>query len=108
MNKFAPIALLVTVATLAVVPAAVFAAEASQQVREAADASVAANALAVNAGKMIYDTDGKRIAPIYRVTASGDVQIILSARLVTIPAASLSDVNGKVTTSIDKSALNRR
>ena len=108
MNRFAPIALLASVATLAFVPAAVFAAETNQQVREVANAPAASNAVSVTTGKMIYGADGNRIAPIYRVTASGDVQIILSSRLVTVPAASLSDVNGKVTTSLSKTEINRR
>lgn len=105
MIKLAPIALLATVATLAVVPATAFAAETNQQVREPAGASAA---VAVSAGKMLYAPNGNRIASVYRVTASGDVQIILNSRLYTIPASTLSDVNGKVTTSLTNSEINRR
>ncbi len=106
MNKFVPIALLATVATIAVIPAAVFAAETNQQVREAN--STATTAVSVSRGMMLYGPDGKRIGQIYRVTATGDVQLILSSKLVTLPAATLSDVGGKVTTSVSKSDLNRR
>ena len=107
MNKFVPFALLATVATIAVIPAAVFAAETNQQVREA-NSAPAAGGVSVSAGKMLYAADGKRIASVYRVTAAGDVQVIIASRLVTVPASTLSDVNGKVTTSVSKSDLNRR
>ncbi len=107
MNKFAPFALLATVATIAVVPAAVFAAETNQQVRDA-NSAPATGGISVSAGKMLYAADGKRIASVYRVTAAGDVQVIIASRLVTVPASTLSDVNGKVTTSVSKSDLNRR
>lgn len=106
MNKFAPIALLATVATLALVPAAVFAAETNQQGREVASAS--APAVAVTAGKMLYGPDGNRLASVYGVTAAGDVQIILNSRLLTVAATTLSEVNGKVTTSLTKKEISRR
>ena len=70
MNKFAPFALLATVATIAVVPAAVFAAETNQQVRDA-NSAPATGGISVSAGKMLYAADGKRIASVYRVTAAG-------------------------------------
>lgn len=108
MIKFAPVALLATVATLAVVPAAVFAAETNQQVREANTISAGAATVAVTVGKMLYGPDGSRIAPVYRVTAAGDVQVILQARLVTVPASTLSQAEGRVVTSLTKSELNRR
>ena len=107
MNKFVPFALLATVATIAVIPAAVFAAETNQQVREA-NSAPAAGGVSVSAGKMLYSADGKRVASVYRVTAAGDVQVIVASRLVTVSASTLSDVNGKVTTSVSKSDINRR
>lgn len=102
MNKFAPLALAATVATLAFVPATVFAAESSQTVRaEAAQASQ----VAVSAGKMLYGGNGQRVAAVYRVTADGSPQVILNGKLVTVPASSLSEVNGKLTTSLTKRDL---
>ena len=103
MKKFAALA---AVATLVVfsVPAA-FAAESSQSVRAATDA--AAGSVAVNAGKMLYASNGQRIAAIYRVTTDGNPQVILNGKLVTVPASTLSDVNGKVTTSLTKQELGR-
>lgn len=102
MIKFAPLAALATVATLAVVPTAVFA-ETTQQVREATEEAAAP--LELNAGKMLYSAAGYRIAPIYRVTADGSPQVILNGRLVTVPASTLSDVGGKVTTSLSKKEI---
>lgn len=103
MKKFAALA---AVATLAVFTApAAFAGESSQSVRAATDATTAA--VAVNAGKMLYASNGQRIAAIYRVTTEGNPQVILNGKLVTVPASSLSDVNGKVTTSLTKSELGR-
>lgn len=102
MIKFAPLAALATLATLAVVPTAVFA-ETTQAVREVTEEAAAP--LDLNAGKMLYGANGYRIAPIYRVTAEGNPQIILNGRLVTVPASSLSDVDGKVTTSMTKKEI---
>lgn len=97
MNKIAPFALLATVATLALVPAAVFAAETNQQVREGAAAAVAGPAVSI--GRTLYNAEGKRLGQVYRITQAGDVQVIVNSKLVTISPASLSDVNGKLTTS---------
>jgi hypothetical protein len=103
MNKFAVLAAVATLAVFAT-PAA-FAAESSQSVRAATDA--ASGAVAVNAGKMLYASNGQRIAAIYRVTSEGNPQVILNGKLVTVPASTLSDVNGKVTTSLSKQELGR-
>lgn len=101
MKKFAPIALAATLVSFALAPA-VYAAESSQSVQAAAETT----AVSVNAGKMIYGPDGKRIAAAYRVTSEGTVQVILNGKLVNIPAATLSEVDGKVTTSLTKKELN--
>lgn len=101
MKKFAALA---AVATL-VIAAPAFAAESSQSVRAATDAT--AGSVAVNAGKMLYTSNGSRVAAIYRVTAEGNPQVILNGKLVTVPASTLSDVNGKVTTSLSKAELGR-
>lgn len=100
MNKLASLALGAALITVAVAPAA-YAAESSQSVQ----AAVEATPVSVNAGKMIYGPNGQRIAPAYRVTSEGTVQVILNGKLVNIPAASLSEVNGKVTTSLSKKDL---
>jgi hypothetical protein len=99
MKKFALIAAL---AAATVAPSA-FAAETSQSVRAATEGA----GVQVDAGKMLYSAAGTRIASIYRVTSEGNPQVILDGRLVTVPASSLSDVNGKVTTSLTKRELAR-
>ena len=105
MNKFAPLAVLATALTFAAVPAALHASEGSQTVRAATEAT--GPAVSVAAGKMIYGANGQRIAAVYRVTQTGAVQVILDGKLVTVPASSLSDVNGKVTTTLTRAELRR-
>ena len=107
MTKYVPIALLATVAMLAVIPQAVFAAEANQQVREVTG-SVTSPALTVAAGKMLYGPDNRRLASIYRVAANGDAQIIIDGRLLTVRAATLSTATGKIVTSLTKTQINHR
>lgn len=99
MKKFATF---VALATIGSIPAGAFAE--TTQVREATEEAAGA-AVALNAGKMLYAADGYRIAPIYRVTAEGNPQVILNGRLVTVPANSISEVSGKVTTSLSKKEL---
>jgi len=91
-------------AALAVVPA-VASAETTQTVRDVTEA--AAEPVSVNSGMMLYSASGNRVAPIYRVDADGSPQLILNGRLVTVPASSLTLVNGKVTTSLSKSDIAR-
>ena len=108
MSKFAPIApiaLLATLVTFSLAPVAVYAAETSQSV--AATADVAAAAPSVTAGRMIYGANGQRIAAAYRVTANGTVQVILDGKLVSIPASSLSETDGKLVSSLTKAELAR-
>jgi len=100
MKKLVVIAALAT-ATLA--PAA-YASETSQSVQAATEA---AGTVQVDAGKMLYSSTGHRIASIYRVTAEGNPQVILDGRLITVPASTLSDADGKVTTSLSKRELAR-
>jgi hypothetical protein len=92
MKKLAILALVAAAA-----PVAAFAADDSSTVRAEAAAPVQ-----VSAGKMLYASNGYRLAPVYRVNAEGNPQVILDGKLVTIPASTLSDVNGKVTTSLSK------
>jgi hypothetical protein len=61
--------------------------------------------VAVSAGKGLYDSAGHRVGSIYRVTNEGDAQVILNGKLVTVPASTLSEVNGKITTSISRADL---
>jgi len=72
----------------------------------AALSPIAASAEAAwHEGQMVYAANGQRVAPIYRVNADGSVQVILEGKLTVIPAASLSVVGGKVTTSKTRAEL---
>ena len=51
-------------------------------------------------GKMLYFSTGQRLGVISRLNAAGDPQVIFEGKLVTVPVASLSDVSGKLTTSV--------
>jgi outer membrane scaffolding protein for murein synthesis (MipA/OmpV family) len=103
MNKFAPIALVATLTLFSLAPAALHA-ETSQSVRASTEAAASVNAIA---GQTLYGANGNRVAAIYRVAADGRVQVILDGRLITVPGSTLSEVNGKVTTSLTKSDLLR-
>ena|SRR5579871_5177049 len=91
MKSFAILAL-----AAAAVPAVAFAADDSATVRSEAAAPVQ-----VSAGKMLY-SNGYRLAAVYRVNSDGNPQVIIDGKLITIPAATLSDVGGKLTTSLTK------
>jgi hypothetical protein len=107
MTKFISVAILATVATLTAAPSVAYAAESNQQVQAAGDA-VASAAAAATAGKMLYGPDGRRIGSVYRVASNGNAELILDGKLVRVPAATLSEVGGKLTTSLTKKELNRR
>jgi len=96
MKKLA-IALIATTAAIVSSPVV---AEKTQPVQAAAE-EVAAP-VDVNRGTMLYSAEGNRIANVYRVDADGNPQLIIDGRMVTVPAATLSEVDGKVTTSLTK------
>jgi len=54
---------------------------------------------------MLVTANGARLAPVYRVGADGSAQIILDGKMVTVPASTLSSVDGKLTTSLTKSEV---
>jgi hypothetical protein len=99
MNKFVPIALAATLSLFAIAPAALHA--------EPIANTAGGGAVNPLAGKVVYSASGSRIAAIYRVTEQGRVQVILDGKLITVPGASLSDVDGKITTSLTKAELLR-
>lgn len=103
MNKFAPFAVLATLATFSLVP---LAAHADAIVTATAHVDGAAP-MKVSEGKMVYGVDGHRLAPVYRVNTDGSVQLIMEGRLVTLPVSLLSEVNGKLTSSENKNDLLR-
>lgn len=100
MKKFATLAALAVVSAVA---APAFAAETTQPVSATVEAT--ASAVTPKPGKMLYSADGRRIASIYRINPEGNPQVILNSELITVPASTLSDVQGKITTSLTKSQL---
>ena len=84
---------------LAVVMCAFILPAAAQGTSEAAAASVAEK------GKMLIAANGARLGTVYRVGADGAAQIIIDGRMVTVPANTLSSVDGKLTTSLTKSQV---
>jgi hypothetical protein len=56
-------------------------------------------------GKMLVSANGARLAAVYRVGPDGAAQIIIDGKLVTVPANTLSKVDGKLTTSLTKSEV---
>ena len=60
---------------------------------------------AAEKGKIVMSSNGSRLGTVYRVGADGSAQIIIDGKLVSIPASTLSTVEGKLTTSLTKSEV---
>jgi hypothetical protein len=56
-------------------------------------------------GKMLVASNGARLGTVYRVGADGSAQIIIDGKLVSVPASTLSSVDGKLTTNLTKSEV---
>lgn len=56
-------------------------------------------------GKMLHSAGGKKLAAVYKITPAGAPQLLIEGKLVTVPASSLTEVNGKVETSLTKREL---
>ncbi|MET0269411.1 MAG: hypothetical protein ABW173_03180 [Sphingomonas sp.] len=83
-----------------------FAAAMSVAVPGVASAQDAAPAMArAVQGSTLYGAGGTRLGAIYRVAADGSPQLIIEGKLVTVPAATLSDNNGKTTTTLSRKEL---
>lgn len=91
---------LAALATVAMAPTAAVASESSQSVEAATEE--AAQKLDISRGTMLYGAEGNRIERIYRVTSSGDAQLIIDGKMITVPASTLSEADGKLTTSLSK------
>jgi hypothetical protein len=65
--------------------------------------SAAAAAPVATKGKMLFDSTGARLAPVYRVDSDGSAEIVFEGRMVTVPGTTLSlTSDGKLTTSLKK------
>lgn len=56
-------------------------------------------------GKMLVASNGARLGAVYRVGPDGAAQIIIDGKLVSVPASTLSSVDGKLTTNLTKSEI---
>jgi hypothetical protein len=56
-------------------------------------------------GKLLRAADGARIGAVYRVSGDGSAEVIVEGKLVVIPVATLSVVDGKLTTSLTKQEI---
>ena len=56
-------------------------------------------------GKLLYDVDGKKLAPIYKLDEKGVPQILLDGKVITVPMSTLTEVDGKFTTKLTKRDL---
>jgi len=74
----------------------------------AADTVATTGAVTPVVGKMLYSTGGKKLAPVYKLDANSAPQILLEGKLVTVPAATLSEVDGRVETSLTRKDLMTR
>lgn len=76
-----------------------FSAVAADQAAGDKTASVAAK------GQTLVASNGSRLGQVYRVGSDGAVQMIIAGKLVTVPASTLSSVDGKLTTTLSKSEV---
>ena len=65
----------------------------------------AASGAVAEKGKMVVASNGARLGAVYRVTPDGSVQIIIDGKLITVPASTLSNVDGKLTTNLSKNEV---
>jgi predicted lipoprotein with Yx(FWY)xxD motif len=67
--------------------------------KEDAAAAVAAK------GQMLIAANGARLGTVYRVDSDGAVQMIIGGKMVTVPASTLSIVDGRLVTSLSKNQI---
>jgi hypothetical protein len=92
------IAVAAAAASLVLAPAA-FAEEASQPVGSGPEAT----GVQIKKGDVLYSSGGRRLGTVYRIAANGDAQVIIQSRIVTVPAAIISEVDGKLVASVASS-----
>jgi hypothetical protein len=64
----------------------------------------AASAVAAK-GKVLVAADGARLGTVYRVGPDGAVQMIIAGKMITVPASTLSSVDGRLVTSLSKNEV---
>lgn len=71
----------------------------------AAADQAAKSASVASKGQTLVAANGSRLGQVYRVGSDGAVQMIIDGKLITVPASTLSSVDGKLTTSLSKSEV---
>lgn len=61
-----------------------------------------AEAAQAKEGTMLVAADGSRLGAVYRVANDGSAQLIIKGKMATVPASTLSVVDGKLMTSLSK------
>lgn len=56
-------------------------------------------------GKLLVASDGARLGTVYRVGSDGAVQMIIGGKMITVPASTLSSVDGRLVTSLSKNEV---
>jgi hypothetical protein len=59
----------------------------------------------VEKGKMLVAANGSRLGVVYRVGPDGAAQVIIDGHMVSVPANTISNADGKLTTSLTKSQV---
>lgn len=72
---------------------------------DAAPSPAASAAVVAAKGKMLFAANGGRLGSVYRVNADGSAQLIIDGKMVTVPAATLSMADGKLTTTLSKNEV---
>ncbi|MCX7864743.1 MAG: hypothetical protein N2423_06895 [Novosphingobium sp.] len=61
----------------------------------------------IRTGSTLYGADGKRIAKIYKVSSDGTAQVIVNSKLYRVPVSTISQQDGKLTTTMTRSEIVR-
>ena len=56
-------------------------------------------------GQIVVAADGARLGTVYRVAPDGGVQMIFGGKMITVPASTLSSVDGRLVTSLSKNQV---
>lgn len=74
---------------------------------DAPAAAAEAAPLNLKVGEFVAGADGKRIGRIYQVSKEGNAEIINGIRMLVVPAATLSRVDGKLVSTLSKRDLTK-
>ena len=65
------------------------------------------SATGIVAGKMLVSTNNARLDAVYQMTEDGSAQLIVDGKIMTVPAATLSVVDGQMKTSLTKGEIRK-